>query len=79
MRMLLVTAALLLSSSFAVAGNNYTAVPYEAALTTHGSRMKFHRHGGAVSFCGQCSVNADCGTCRCTGPSDGSCNECHCP
>jgi len=32
-----------------------------------------------VEFCGQCTKNEDCGTCRCVGPSDGSCNECVCP
>lgn len=33
----------------------------------------------SVSFCGQCNKQSDCGTCRCVGPSDGSCNECVCP
>lgn len=37
----------------------------------------------ALAFCGQCTRNADCGTCRCvnTAPVNSGkvCNECKCP
>jgi hypothetical protein len=43
------------------------------------ARIKFRMNPDQVAFCGQCTTNSDCGTCRCVGPSDGSCNECSCP
>ncbi len=43
------------------------------------TKLAFGTTPPTLSFCGQCSTNSDCGTCRCTGPSDGSCNECVCP
>ncbi len=43
------------------------------------TRIKLRMKGDQVAFCGQCTTNSDCGTCRCVGPSDGSCNECSCP
>ena len=41
--------------------------------------IKLPMNRDQVAFCGQCTIDADCGTCRCVGPSDGSCNECSCP
>lgn len=38
--------------------------------------------GTAFAFCGQCSKQSDCGTCRCVntaGPGQPVCNECKCP
>jgi hypothetical protein len=44
-----------------------------------GAPIKLPMNRDQVAFCGQCTIDADCGTCRCVGPSDGSCNECSCP
>ena len=49
------------------------------AATKTTTRLALGNTPPLVSFCGQCTTNSDCGTCRCTGPSDGSCNECVCP
>lgn len=55
-----------------IALNEYNA-PMQSA------RIKLRMNRQQVAFCGQCTTNSDCGTCRCVGPSDGSCNECSCP
>lgn len=79
-------AAFLLSIPSCSAGDVIKATPVvvaslsgaQAAAGGNALMQKF-RTPNRVAFCGQCTKNSDCGTCRCTGPSDGSCNQCSCP
>ncbi len=84
MRLLLVFVICVTSVMAVTPIKSENSTPVQLALNDHkapiGATLKMLRKNQPqVAFCGQCTKNSDCGTCRCTGPRDGSCNECKCP